>query len=250
MAREDVSIKTKDGDCRAFVFTPEGAKKAAGKWPAVIFYMDGPGIRPTLFGQAQRLADLGYLVLLPDMFYRVGPYEPIDRTVVKTPEDLMKARGPMMASTNVQKAGEDTAGFLAYLDTRKDVAGKKVGTTGYCMGGGMSITAAGTYPDRIAAAAAFHPGGLATDAPISPHLQAPKIKGAVLIGGADKDNFYPREMHAKMEKALNDAGVRNHCEIYDGALHGWTMPDGAVYNEPAAERHWKQLEGFFAENLH
>ena len=155
----------------------------------------------------------------------------------------------MMATTDNHKAAEDTKAFLAYLDTRSDVAGKQIGTVGFCMGGGMALTAAGTFPDRVAAAISFHGGNLATDAPSSPHLLADKIKGEIYVAGADKDNSYPPEMAAKLEKALTDAGVRHRSEIYAGAAHGWMKPDFPVYDEEAAERGWREMLALFARAL-
>lgn len=249
MSLEKVSIVALDGNCPAQVFTPD-SPSSKGPWPAVIFYMDGLGIRPVLAQMGQRLADAGYVVLLPDLFYRAGPYEPLDPKAVFASGDIMGAIGHLFRTTDSRRAAADTQGFLAYLDTRADVAGPKVGTTGYCMGGGVSLTAAGTYPDRIAAAASFHGGNLATDNENSPHLLAPKIKGKVYVAGADEDKSYPPEMAARLEKALTDAGVDHRCEIYSGALHGWTMPDFPIYNEAAAERHWQELLKFFGSALH
>jgi len=246
LGQETTSIRTKDGDCPAFVFTPKGV----GPWPAVIFFMDGIAIRPTLFAMSARLAAEGYVVLLPDLYYRLGPYEPLDATTIFSSPEALAKLGPMMASTDNRRAAEDTAAYLAYLDARADVAGTKVGTTGYCMGGGISLTVAGTYPDRIAAAASFHGGNLATDSALSPHLLAPKMKGRIHVAGADADAFYPLDMHRRLKNALTDAGVDHVCEIYPGALHGWTMIDTPAYNEEAAERHWRELFALFAATLH
>lgn len=245
VSQEQVSVRTRDGDCPTHVFTPSGP----GSWPAVIFYMDGLGIRPTLFEMAERLASAGYVVLLPDLFYRAGPYEPLE------PKKIFAAGGPravlghLFASTDNRRAAEDTEALLAYLDRRSDVAGSKVGTTGYCMGGGISLTAAGTYPERIAAAASFHGGNLATDSELSPHRLAAQIQARVYVAGADQDRHYPPEMAERLEAALADAGVDHRCEIYPGALHGWTMKDFPVYNEPAAERHWRELFALLRERL-
>ncbi len=247
MAQEKTSIRTRDGECPTYVFTPGGK----GPWPAVIFYMDGLAIRPTLIDMGQRLAHGGYVVLLPDMFYRAGPYEPLVPKEIFAAPDMRAALGHLFGTTDSRKGGaEDTEAFLAYLDTRSDVKGKKVGTTGYCMGGAMSLTAAGTYPDRIAAAASFHGGALATDAPISPHLLAPKIKGRIYVAGADNDNSYPPAMAERLEAALTEAGVDHLCEIYPNALHGWTMEDFPIYNRAAAERHWGALLRLYRETLH
>jgi carboxymethylenebutenolidase len=244
MSHETLSVRTHDGECPVHVFTPQGT----GPWPAAIIYMDGLGIRQTLFDMGQRLADAGYVVLLPDLYYRAGPYEPLDPKVVFG-GDVRAAIGHLYPTTGNLKAAQDTEAFLTLIDSRKDVAGKEIGTTGYCMGGGMSLTAAGIFPDRIAAAASFHGGNLATDAEDSPHLLAPKIKARVYIAGADQDHAYPPEMEVRLDTALTDAKVDHRCEIYEGALHGWTMADFPIYNEPAAERHWRELLALFKATL-
>ena len=245
MSYEAISIQTRDGTCPTHVFTPEGA----GPWPAVIFYMDGLAIRPALLAMAQRMADGGYVVLLPDMFYRAGPYAPLDPKVIFASGNVRGALGHLMGSTDNRRAAEDTAAFLDYIDTRTDVAGSAIGTTGYCMGGAISLTVAGTYPDRIAAAASFHGGGLAIDSELSPHLLAPGMKGRIYVAGADNDASYPPEMAERLEQALRDAGVDHKCEIYAGALHGWTMTDFPIYDEVAAERHWRELFGLFKATI-
>lgn len=245
MAHEEISIRTPDGACPTHVLTPDGE----GLWPAVIFYMDGLGIRPVLVEMAARLADGGYLVLLPDLFYRAGRYEPLDPKIVFATGNVRAALGHLFGSTDNRRAAEDTAAFLAYIDTRRDVSGVSVGVTGYCMGGAIALTVAGTYPERIAAAASFHGGNLAIDSELSPHLLAPEIKGRVYVAGADNDASYPLEMAARLEKALSDSGVDHKCEIYEGAAHGWTMTDFPVYDEAAAERHWRELFKLFAATL-
>jgi carboxymethylenebutenolidase len=197
----------------------------------------------------QRLADAGYVVLLPDLFYRAGPYEPLEPKKVFAAGDVRTVLAHLFNSTDNRRAAEDTKAFLAYIDTRDDVAGSKIGTTGYCMGGGISLTVAGTYPDRVAAAASFHGGNLATDSELSPHLLAPRMKGRIYVAGADNDKSYPEEMAERLEKALSEAGVDHRCEIYPGALHGWTMADFPVYNEAAAERHWDELLALFVGRL-
>lgn len=220
MSRADVEINTKDGACRTAVFRPASG---AGPWPPVIFYMDGVAIRPTLYEMCQRLADFGYLVLLPDMFYRIGAYEPFDgKTIFNDPVQREKLMSMVRSATNKTLATEDTDSFLAYLDSLPDVQGKKVGATGYCMGGSFAMTAAAAYPDRFAAAASFHGGSLATDEPDSPHRVFNKIK-------------------ARVKAALDAAHVQYRAEVWPGALHGWTMADLPVYEREAAERHFDEL---------
>ena len=244
MNREKVTISTKDGQCTAHFLTPDGK----GPWPGVIFYMDAFGIRPAMLEMAAHLASGGYAVLLPDLFFRFGPYGPL------APKEVLAGNpgaviGPMMATTDNHKTGTDTAAFLDFLSSRSEVAGTKVGTVGFCMGGGMALTAAGFYPDRVAAAVSFHGGSLATDLPVSPHLLAPKIKAELYVAGADNDHGYPPEMAERLEKALTDAGVKHRCEIYTGKAHGWMKPDMPVYDAAAAERGWRELFALYARTL-
>jgi carboxymethylenebutenolidase len=246
MARQEASIRTADGDCRASVFTPG---EGAGPWPAAIFFMDGLGIRPVLFEMAQRLADAGFVVLLPDLYYRAGSYEPLDVGAVFASGDVRAKLAPFMGSTDNQRAAQDTQAFLDYLQDRGDVSGTRVGTTGYCMGGAISLTVAGTHPERVAAAASFHGGSLATDSELSPHLLADRIQGRVYIGAADNDNSYPPSMAARLVEALMGSSVDHRHDLYVGAAHGWTMADFPIYHADAAERHWTALINLFAESL-
>jgi carboxymethylenebutenolidase len=236
--RTEVSIPTQDGNARAYAFRPEGQ----GPWPAVIFYMDAPAIRPALFQMCERLASHGYYVLLPDMFWRAGPYEPINlREAFASEEARRTIFGKFMSSTNAEKSTRDTGAFLSWLEKQPDAKADRVGCTGYCMGATHALRAAGAYPDRIVAAAGFHGGRLATDEPDSPHLLAPKIKAKVYIGGADEDAGFPPEQADRLRAALTSAGVDNTVEIYAGARHGYAPPDMPVYDEAAAERHWRAL---------
>ena len=239
MKHEEVNIRTRDGECPVQVFVPAGA----GPWPAVIVYMDAFGIRPALLQIGERIAGGGYVVLVPDLFYRHGPYGPLDPKEAFA-GDFRAMVGPLMATTDNPRAARDTEALLAYLDTRSDVTGK-IGTVGFCMGGGMALTAAGTYPDRVAAAVSFHGGRLATDDPASPHLLAPKIRAELYIAVADNDRSCPPEMVARLEQALDEAGVRYRCEVYRGASHGWMKPDFPVYDEAAAERGWSEMFALF-----
>jgi carboxymethylenebutenolidase len=243
MPNEQVTIRTRDGDCPCHVMTPAGA----GPWPGVIFYMDAGGIRPAVIEMAQRLADDGYIVLLPDLFYRYGPYGPFVPKEVFA-GDFRAILGPLMATTGNGKAAEDTAALLAYLDTRNDFTGGKIGAVGFCMGGGMALAAAGTYPDRFAAAASFHGGNLATDAPTSPHLLAPKLQAEIYIAAAENDGSYPPEMAARLEQALATNNVRYSTATYP-APHGWMKPDFPVYDHAEAERGWAAMRALFARTL-
>ncbi len=246
MAQETVSIQTADGTCTTYVLTPEGE----GPWPAVIYYMDAFAIRPAVFEMARNLTDAGYLVLLPDLFYRHGTYETLVPKEIFAANAFATDVAPLMDSTDNHKAGDtDTAALIAYLDTRSDVKGDKIGTVGFCMGGGMAIAAAAFFPDRVAAAVSFHGGNLASDKDVSPHLLAPRIKAELLVLGAENDHSYPLEMAERLEAALSEAGVPHTCKIYEGAAHGWTKPDFPIFNPEATERGWGEALALFDRYL-
>lgn len=244
MTHEQIDIRTNDGVCPAHIFTPDGD----GPWPAAIIYMDVFGMRPATEAFAARLASLGYVVLLPDLFYRRGAYAPLHPKIAFE-GDFRAYVAPMFAATNKTKAAEDTRFFLDALAARSDVKPGKVGVTGYCFGGGCAITAAGTYPDEIGAVGAFHAGNLATDDPDSPHLLAPKIAAELYVGAADNDHSYPPEMAERFKAALHAAGVTYRHEVYPGAGHGWTQTDFPIYDKAADDRHWRELEALFKRTI-
>jgi len=245
--RTDVSIPTPDGEARAFVFTPDAGD---GPWPAAILYMDAPAIRPAMFEMGERLARAGYYVLLPDMFWRAGPYPPLD---------IVKARGgdpemvalfqKLRASTDPARAMADTRAYLDWLAHQPQARADRVGVTGYCMGGSIALRAAGTFPDRVAVAASFHGGNMATDAEDSPHLLAPKMKAKILVAGADEDRGFDEAQCERLDKALNEAGLDAKVTIWKGLKHGWVPTDMPVHDPAGAERHWQALIELFDEVL-
>ena len=240
-----IEIATASGTCPSHVYRPPGG----GPWPAVLVFMDGLGIRPAMLEVGERLSIYGYFVLLPDLFYRSGPYEPMDpHTVFSDPEKRKVLMEKFFAFATPANIMSDTRAFLDHLAAQPDVKPGGIGTTGYCMGGLMSLTAAGTYPDRIVATASYHGGRLATDAPDSPHLLAPKIKSRVYIAGAIDDESFPDAMKARLEEALTKAGVDHQIETYQ-AKHGWVFRDTPVYDAAANERHWRSLLTLFEAKL-
>lgn len=240
-----IEIKTRDGICPSYVYRPA----SAGPWPAVLVFMDGLGIRPAMLEIGERLATHGYYVLLPDLYYRSGPYEPMDPHAVFTdPEKRKILMEKFLGFATQANIMADTRAFLDYLASQPGVKRGRIGTTGYCMGGLMSLTAAGTYPDRIAATASYHGGRLATDAPESPHRLAPMIKSKVYIAGAIADESFPDDMKERLEEALTKAGVDHKIETYQ-AKHGWVFRDTPVYDAAASERHWQTLLALFDSTL-
>ncbi len=232
-----IDIPTQDGVCSAYVFRPAGP----GPWPAVVFYMDGIGIRPALFDMAGRISDRGYYVLLPDLYYRSGPYAPMDaKQVFADPAQRQLLSQHYLAKLGQANAMRDTSALLDYLALQPDVARGKLAAIGYCMGGGLAIAAAANFPDRISAVAAYHPGNLATDAADSPHLLAPRLAAKLYIGRASEDPSFPDDMKDRLEAALGAAGVTYTLETYP-ARHGWVPTDTPVHDAAAAERHWETL---------
>jgi carboxymethylenebutenolidase len=245
--KTNVTIAMPDGEARAFVFTPDAGP---GPWPVILFYMDGPAIRPALFEMGERMAHAGYYVLLPDMFWRLGPYPPIDMaTAFGSPEGRKVFRETYFSSTDPLRAMADTGVFLAWLDEQPQTRPGPFGVTGYCMGGGFALRAAAAFPDRFAAAASFHPSNLATDEPDSPHLAVARIKAQVLVAGGDKDASFDEAQKDRLAAALSDGGVNAEVSIWAGCRHGWVPTDMPIHNAEGAERHWRELVALFDRAL-
>ena len=237
-------VTTPDGTCTVRLFTPEGE----GPWPGVVMYPDAGGVRDTFDEMAAKLADLGYAVLLPDVYYRLGDWEPIDmKTAFGDPEQRKRLMS-MIGSITPDTMATDAAAFFDYLVARPEVSGDRFGLTGYCMGGRTAVVVAGRLPDRVAAAASFHGGGLVTDSADSPHLRAEDIQAVVYVAGAENDGSFTAEHAEQLEKALTAAGVDHKIETYPAA-HGYAVPDNASYDAAAADRHWTAMREFFGANL-
>ncbi len=244
-----IDIETRDGACPGYVFTPEDPSYGQGPWPVVIMLMDGPGIRPALFDMAQCLAQSGYFVLLPDLFYRAGPYPPMDTKRVWSNAELRNAhRDTFMSTATPPNVMSDMAAFLDVLEDASQARAGAIGVVGYCMGGRLALIAAGTYPDRIGAVASYHGGGLADDKTSSPHLLAARIRAKVYVAGAIEDANFPDDMKARLAAALSDAGVDHLIETYP-ARHGWVPADMPAHDPDEAEHHWRTLIPFFDDVL-
>jgi carboxymethylenebutenolidase len=238
------TVTTPDGSCPVTLHTPEGT----GPWPGVIMYPDAGGVRPTFQDMADKLAGYGYAVLLPDVYYRSGNWAPFDMTTVFGDDAERKRLMSMIGTVTPEKMGIDAGAFFDYLAARPEVSGDTFGTTGYCMGGRISVTVAGRQPDRVAAAASFHGGGLASDDPASPHLLADKIQAAVYVAGAQNDASFTPEQAETLDKSLTAAGVEHTIETYPAA-HGFAVPDNPPYDRAAADRHWTTMRDFFGWRL-
>jgi carboxymethylenebutenolidase len=244
-----IDVPAGDGFADAYLAHPGDD----GPHPAVLFCMDAIGLRPQLFGMAERLASHGYAVLVPNLFYRHGRAPVIDSLPglleAENRPKLMEVLRPVMASFTAAAAERDLAAYLDFLAAAEFVAPGPAALTGYCMGGFHAIRAAGLFPARVAAAASYHGGRLATDAPESPHRLAGRITAELYFGHADNDQSMPADAIALLEESLDAAGVRYTSEVYAGAVHGFTMADTAAYDPKAAERHWDTLLALLARTF-
>lgn len=238
------AITTADGTCNVTLSAPEGD----GPWPAVVMYPDAGGARQTFVDMAERLASLGYAVLVPDVYYRDVGWAPFSMATAFTDDDERKRLFGMISKVTPDIMAADAAAFFDYLEARPEVSGTAFGTTGYCMGGRTSLIVAGRVPQRVAAAMSFHGGGLAADDPGSPHLLAERISAAVYVGAAENDASFTVEQGETLDRALSDAGVEHTIEFYSAA-HGFAVPDNPPYDENASERHWEAMERVFGAKL-
>lgn len=244
MPRITDTVTTADGSCPVSLHTPDGQ----GPWPGIVMYPDAGGARTTVRAMADQLAAYGYAVLVPDVYYRAGDWEPFTMATVFSDDAERKRLFGMMSDVTPERMASDAAAFFDYLSSRPEVTGEAYGTTGYCMGGRTSLVVAGRVPQRVAAAMSFHGGGLASDDPGSPHLLADQMHAAVYVGAAQNDRSFTPDNGETLDKALTAAGVEHTIEWYP-AEHGFAVPDNGPYDEAAAARHWEAMESFFGAHL-
>jgi carboxymethylenebutenolidase len=244
MIEKPIQIKTADGTADGFIIQPA----TEGRWPGIIHLTDIGGIRQASKDMAMRQASEGYVVLLPNIFYRFGK-PPFFRSPIKfDSEEFMKRVNELRQATPPDAQDRDVAAYVDFLAQQSSVKGNRFGVVGYCFAGATALRMAAARPDRIAAAASFHGGGLYTDAPTSPHLLLPRIKAHLYFGHAKDDRSMPKEAIEKFDRALATWGGQYESEVYP-ARHGWTVPDNPSYDEPQAERAFKKLTQLFAETL-
>jgi carboxymethylenebutenolidase len=193
---------------------------------------------------AERMAGYGYAVLLPDVFYRHGDWEPFDMQTVFSDQAQRTRLMSMVGSVTPDMIAADAGAFFDFLEQRPEVRGSRFGVFGYCMGGRTSMIVAGRQPDRVGAAGSFHGGGLVTDDPNSPHLLADKMNATVYVAGAENDGSFTTEHAETLDKALTAAAVEHMVEFYP-AGHGFAVPDNPPYDKAADDRHWAALERLF-----
>ncbi len=241
VTESEVTIKTPDGTCDAYFVHP-----AAGTAPAVLLWPDIFGLRPAMRQMGKRLAESGYSVLVVNPFYRVKK-APTAENGAATPIPTLV---PMMQALTETTHMTDAKAFIAWLDQQPSVAkNRKIGTQGYCMGGPIAFRTAAAVPDRVGAVASFHGGGLVTDQPNSPHLQASKTKAQLLIAIATNDDQRAPNDKTVLKDTFAKSGQPAEIEVYANAAHGWCPPDSGVYNEPQAEKAWSRLLALYGKAL-
>ncbi|MEP7004456.1 MAG: dienelactone hydrolase family protein [Sphingomonas bacterium] len=247
VVEKDVTIATGDGTADAALFYPAGK----GSWPAVLMWPDIMGLRPVFREMGRRLAAQGYVVLVPNPFYRSKKAPVVDGPIdFSNKEATQKLFGYRAAMTD-DGVDKDAVAYLAFLDAQPQTARrKKAGVQGYCMGGPLSFRTAAAVPGRIGAVGSFHGGGLvaANNAPNSPHLLIPKTKAAFLVCIAKNDDAKDPSAKDVLKAAFAAAGRPATVEVYAGD-HGWCVPGSQVYNQEAAERAWGELTKLYKANL-
>jgi len=237
----DVTITTPDGSCDAYFVHP-----SSGTAPGVLIWPDIFGLRPAMRNMGKRLAESGYSVLVVNPFYRVKKAPTAANGAATAIQDLM----PLARALNETTQMTDAKAFVGWLDQQASVAkNRKMGTQGYCMGGPMALRTSAAVPNRVGAVASFHGGGLVTDQPNSPHLQASKTSAQFLIAIAANDDQRAPTDKDVLKKTFAEANRPAEIEVYTGAAHGWCPPDSGVYNEPQAEKAWSRLLALYSKAL-
>jgi carboxymethylenebutenolidase len=237
MTAKMIDIKTGDGVCDSYVAYPDNRKNL----PVILFYMDAIGLRPQIFEMVQVIAEHGYFVIAPNIFYRSKKSPIADYEKLLNPAGLPELLSQVLAMARdltPEKSKSDADALLKYAESH-DADVKNVGAVGYCMGGGIAMRMAAFFPDQIKAVASYHAGRLATDDAASPHLFADRIKAKLYVAHADNDKSMPPDMIERFEAAMKRAGVEMNSELYAGASHGFTMKDLPAYDASAEARHWK-----------
>jgi carboxymethylenebutenolidase len=241
-----VDVTTADGVADAYLTWPDDGAPHRG----VLFIMDAIGLRPRIQEMADWIAAQGYVVLAPNFFYRGGRAPVVPAGDLKDPrrdrDAFMAQIRPLMGQLTPDALAGDGAAYLEYL---AEVAPGPVAITGYCMGARAGWRIAAAHPARVVALGGFHGGGLVTDAPDSPHLSAADLDAELYFGHADQDPNMNPDQIAVLDRALDEAGVTHRTEVYDGALHGYTMSDMPVYDEAATERHFTELFALLQRTL-
>jgi carboxymethylenebutenolidase len=246
MRRLDVQIPAPDGHSHGTLHLPDGD----GPWPGVLVFPDAGGARETIRQMGDRLASMGYVALIPDIYYRAGEWAPFDVATLFTDEQARARMSSLISVLTNDRIIADADAYSGFLLARPEVTGSAIGTTGYCLGGRMSLITAGGLGRTIAAAASFHGGRLAVAGDLSsPHLLADRVTATIYVAGATDDGSFTADQAELLDRALTDAGVDHTVEFYP-ARHGFAVPDNPTYDTQADARHWEALHELYRAHLH
>jgi len=242
MAERFVDVTSKHGAISSFFVCPDGD----GPWPAIVLYMDAPGIREELRNMARRIAKQGYACLLPDLYHRYGK---LRFDLPKRSDAMSNVIKAAYLSLNDSNIDEDTAGCIGFLDAQPEVRPGKIGSIGYCMSGRFVTTAARSFPDRFACAVSMYGTRLVVDEPDSPHLDLKGIKAEMYYAFGTLDQTTPPDYIDTFTRCLDDFGVNYTMDIFEGADHGFAFVERAPYDPEAAEISWTKTFDLFARTL-
>lgn len=245
VVESDVEIATPDGTADCYFVHP-----SSGRHPGVLIWPDILGLRTAFRQMGRRLAESGYSVLVANPFYRDARAPVVPEGASFTDESVRNTVFPLAGALSAETHFTDARAFIGWLDDRAEVdPDRKMGTTGYCMGGPMTMRTCAAMPDRVGAGASFHGGGLVTDEPDSPHLLVPQMTAHYLFAIAENDDESDPEAKNVLRETFADAGLPAEIEVYEGTMHGWCPPDSAVYHDAQAERAWSRLLVLFENAL-
>ena len=245
VTQTDVTIATPDGEADCFFVHP-----ATGKHAAVIIWPDILGLRPAFRLMGKRLAESVYAVLVVNPYYREVKAPVVEEGASFQDTATREIVLPLFRNLTATATTTDARAFVNFLDRQAAVdTQRKIGTTGYCMGGSMTMRTAAALPGRVGAGASFHGGGLVTDKADSPHLLVPRMQAHYLVAIAENDDGREPEAKTVLRDSFAAAGLPAEIEVYEGTLHGWCPPDARVYNEAQAERAWARLLVLFETAL-
>ena len=243
MIEEAIEIRTSDGTADGILYRAEGERR-----PGVIHLTDIGGIRPSHRAMAKRLAEKGYTVLMPNVFYRTTKPPVVDITIGLGDPKTMQRFGELRAPLTPEAVERDATAYANFLTAHAATSAGSIGVVGYCFTGAMAMRMAAVRPEKIAAAASFHGGGLFTETPASPHLVLSRVKAQLYFGHASKDRTMPEEAIAKLDRALEAWGGEYESEVYE-AFHGWTVSDSPVFDREQCDYAFEKLTALFGRTL-
>jgi carboxymethylenebutenolidase len=240
MIEREIDLETDDGTMKTFIYHPAHD----GPHPVVLYLMDAPSIRPALHQMASRLATAGYYVMMPYLFYRGSEFR-----VFGEEDSDMHQRRELMQSVNPTNILGDAEAMLDFAADDPDADDGDIGAVGFCMSGGLVISLARAWPERVAAAASIHGAWMVKDTPDSPHLNLDSVRAEIYLGWADNDATAPVEEMHEFRQCLDEANVHYELDFLTNAVHGYAPPGGNNYSWRASEDHWERVHSLLARNL-